>query len=153
MVNNDLNKILALVKNAKRSYRDEAAEAVINTPEILPDLVDKVFDTEDPLHIKAAWILELVCLHDCSLLNDHIVRFINGMSELTHESALRPVSKICSIWCTYYFSNESAVKRLNKKEIAYKLANSIESDNTIVIDQNDEAIKYLINAIKYACND
>ena len=117
MVNNDLNKILALVKNAKRSYRDEAAEAVINTPEILPDLVYKVFDTEDPLHIKAAWILELVCLHDCSLLNDDIVRFINGMSELTHESALRPVSKICSIWCTYYFSNESAVKRLNKKEI------------------------------------
>jgi len=117
MVHNNLNKILALVKNARRSYRDEAAEAIINTPEILPDLVDKTFDTEDPLHIKAAWILELVCLHDCTLLNDHIVLFISGMSRLTHESALRPVSKICSIWCSYYFSHGSEVKRLNKKEI------------------------------------
>jgi len=117
MRHTNLNKILALVKNARRSYRDEAAEAVMNTPEILPDLVDKTFDTEDPLHIKAAWILELVCLHDCTLLNDHIVLFINAMSRLRHESALRPVSKICSIWCTYYFSNGSEVKRLNKKEI------------------------------------
>ncbi len=117
MVHNNLNKILAFVKNARRSYRDEAAEAIINTPEILPDLVDKTFDTEDPLHIKAAWILELVCLHDCTLLNDHIVLFISGMSRLTHESALRPVSKICSIWCSYYFSHGSEVKRLNKKEI------------------------------------
>ncbi len=114
---NNLNEVLAIVKNAKRSYRDEATEAVLNAPEILPDLIDKTFDIEDPLHIKAAWILELVCLHDCTLLNDHIVIFIHGMSRLNNESALRPVSKTCSIWCSYYFSNISEVKRLSKKEI------------------------------------
>lgn len=44
-------------------------------------------------------------------------------------------------------------KGLYKTEIAYKMAQSIESDNTIVLDQNDEPINYLIDAIKYVCND
>ncbi len=113
----DLNRILAMVKNAKRSYRDEATEAVLTMPEILPELIDKTFDTEDPLHIKAAWILELVCLHDCTLLNNYMVKFIQGMSKLKNESALRPVSKTCSIWSSYYFSHISDLKQLDKKEV------------------------------------
>ena len=44
-------------------------------------------------------------------------------------------------------------KGLYKTEIAYKLADLIESDDSVVIDENDEAVKYLINAIKYVCND
>ncbi len=44
-------------------------------------------------------------------------------------------------------------KGLKKTEIAYRLAQEIENDNTIEIDENDEAIKYLIDAIKYVCND
>jgi hypothetical protein len=113
----ELNDILAIVKNAKRSYRDAATKAVLDRPEIISKLIDKTFDINDPLHIKAAWILELVCLQDCTLLNEHIVTFIQGMSTLEHESALRPVSKICSIWCSHYFSNISDVDELKKKEI------------------------------------
>jgi len=113
----DLNDILAIVKNAKRSYRDEATDAILAQPEILPELIDKTFDIEDPLHIKAAWILELVCIHDCTLLNKYIITFIQGMSKLKHESALRPVSKTCSIWSKYYFLNRSDLDQLNKKEI------------------------------------
>jgi putative ATP-dependent endonuclease of OLD family len=44
-------------------------------------------------------------------------------------------------------------KGLYKTEIAYKLAQSIENDNAVVLNQNDEPIKYLVDAIKYACND
>lgn len=113
----ELDDILAIVKNAKRSYRDAATKAVLDRLEILPELIDKTFDIDDPLHIKAAWILELVCLHDCALLNEYIVPFIQGMSTLKNESALRPVSKTCSIWCSYYFSNISDLDQLNKKEI------------------------------------
>jgi len=113
----ELDNILAIVKNAKRSYRDAATKAVLDSPEILPELIDKTFDIDDPLHIKAAWILELVCIHDCTLLNKHITTFIRGMSTLKHESALRPVSKTCSIWCSHYFSNISNLDQLSKKEI------------------------------------
>jgi len=113
----ELNKILGLVKNAKRSYRDEAMQAILDMPELLPDLIDKTFDIDDPRHIKAAWVLELVCLHDCTLLNTHINTFIRGMPRLKHESALRPVSKICSIWCRYYFVHISDLSKLKNPEI------------------------------------
>ena len=113
----ELDDILAMVKNAKRNYRDAATKAVLDKPEILPELIDKTFDIKDPLHIKAAWILELVCIHDCTLLNEYIITFIQGMSTLKHESALRPVSKTCSIWCSHYFSNISDLDQLSKIEI------------------------------------
>lgn len=44
-------------------------------------------------------------------------------------------------------------KGLKKAEIAYSLAHEIETDENIVIDENDDAIKYLIDAIKNVCND
>lgn len=44
-------------------------------------------------------------------------------------------------------------KGLKKTEIAYRLAYEIETDEDIVIDLKDLSIKYLIDAIKYVCND
>jgi len=43
-------------------------------------------------------------------------------------------------------------KNLKKTEIAYRLAQKIETTDSLTIDENDESIKYLIEAIKYVCN-
>jgi putative ATP-dependent endonuclease of OLD family len=57
--------------------------------------------------------------------------------------------------CELELANKLLNKTLNKKktEIAYRLAQAIEYDNTIIIEENDEPIKYLIDAIKYVSND
>ena len=120
MNNQDLIGILQGVTNAKRIYRDEAAEAILQNIDLIPKLIDKVYDIEDPLHIKAAWVLELVCLENINLLNPYISEFIRGMSTLTHESALRPVSKVCCIWSSHYFTNkpsECVISKLEKEQI------------------------------------
>jgi putative ATP-dependent endonuclease of OLD family len=44
-------------------------------------------------------------------------------------------------------------KGLKKTEIAYQLAQKIETDADIEIDPNDNGINYLIDAIKYVCNN
>lgn len=44
-------------------------------------------------------------------------------------------------------------KGLDKTEIAYQLAMIIESDPSLTIDEMDSSIKYLIDALKYVCND
>lgn len=44
-------------------------------------------------------------------------------------------------------------KGLKKTEIAYCLACKIETDENLIIDENDQSIKYLIDAIKYVCHD
>ena len=111
-----LISILKGIKNAKRIYRDKAAEDLLDNLALIPKLIDKVYDIEDPLHIKAAWSLELVCLEYIMLLNPHMHQFINGMSILKHESALRPVSKVCSLWCAYYFSESPSEVFISKQD-------------------------------------
>lgn len=96
--------ILEGVINAKRIYRDRAALAISQNPYLFPELVDKMYDVSDPFHVKAAWVLELVCLKDLSILDKHISKFILGFPKLSNESALRPASKTCFYWCSYYFS-------------------------------------------------
>lgn len=44
-------------------------------------------------------------------------------------------------------------KGLKKTEIAYELAQVLENTPELILDENDEGIKYLIDAIKYVCND
>lgn len=55
------------------------------------------------------------------------------------------------------FEEELAKKLINKDlkktEIAYQLAQEIELDNAIRIDENDADIQYLIDAIKYVCKN
>jgi len=111
-----LISILKGIKNAKRIYRDKAAEDILDNLDLIPKLIDKIYDIEDPLHIKAAWVLELVCLEHIMLLNPYIHQFINRMSTLKHESALRPVSKVCSLWSAYYFSESPSDLFLSKQD-------------------------------------
>ena len=120
MSNKQLIDILKDLTNAKRVYRDKAAKEILQNTHLIPELIDKVFDIVDPLHIKAAWVLELVCLDHINLLNPSIRKFISGMSSLTHESALRPVSKICRIWSLHYFSTipfEPVISKNEKEQI------------------------------------
>lgn len=112
----DLICILNKVINAKRIYRDAAAARILRNPELLPELIAKVYDIDDPLHIKAAWVLELVYLEDGSILDPYIHEFIRGMPLIKHESALRPVSKVCSLWSSYYFSKRTSKIRLSQTE-------------------------------------
>ncbi|MEL4454542.1 hypothetical protein [Lutimonas vermicola] len=113
----DLISILNKVINAKRIYRDATAADIVRNPELLPELIAKVYDIDDPLHIKAAWVLELVYLEDGSLLDAYIHEFIRGMPLLNHESALRPISKVCSLWSSYYFSKKTSKIKPSQTEV------------------------------------
>lgn len=113
----DLTSILENVINAKRIYRDTAAAHILRNPELLPDLIDKVYDVNDPLHIKAAWVLELVYLQDRTILDPYLHEFISRMPLLKHESALRPVSKVCSLWSQYYFSKTPPTIKLSQDDV------------------------------------
>ena len=117
MKNQELNNILESIKNAKRIYRDQAAMAIMEKPSLFPCLLHKVFDIDDPLHIKAAWTFELVCLEELKTLDPYIHQFILGIPLLKHESALRPVSKICSLWMERYLSEDHINVSLSKDEI------------------------------------
>jgi len=108
---------LEAVKNAKRIYRDKAASYVLDHPEDLPELMSFVFDIKSPLHIKAAWVLELVCIENILLMRPHATAFLKNMQQIVHESALRPVSKICYFISKRHFSDNNKCFELSKESV------------------------------------
>ena len=109
MAKSDVIQVLEGIKNAKRLYRDKAANDMLDHIELLPDLMNLVFEVTSPLHIKAAWVLELVCLSQVSAVTPYASSFIGQMHKISNESALRPVSKVCFFLSKHYFlSNKNS---------------------------------------------
>ncbi len=98
----NVEEILLSVRNAKRVFRDEGADAILRQPELIPCLIDFVYAEKKADSIKAAWILELVCLFEIRLLLPYLSEFTARLGTLTRESAIRPASKISSLVCQHY---------------------------------------------------
>jgi len=92
----ELSELLDSIRNARRIYRDQAAEIILVRPELMPALVRSVFSNESKRSVKAAWVLELVCLYEVRLMIPYIAEFATNLERLEDESSIRPVSKICS---------------------------------------------------------
>lgn len=99
-----LLKILGDVRNAKRAYRDQGADEILRRPELMEHLVELVFNEDRNLSVKAAWVLELVCLEEIRLIIPYRQRFSLGLDRLKDESSLRPAAKICSLLSKLYES-------------------------------------------------
>lgn len=100
-----LLNVLGDVRNARRVYREEAADEILRRPELLETLVELTFNENRDLSVKAAWILELVCLEEVKLIIPYRQRFSRGLETLKDESSLRPAAKICSLLSRAYRSD------------------------------------------------
>ena len=80
---------------AHRAIRDKLSGMVINNKALLPELMAFAFDTTNKNHFKACWICELVFEKHIEWLQEYLNGFCNSLSKFSHESALRPISKIC----------------------------------------------------------
>lgn len=90
-----LESILSEIKNAKRIYRDRAANEVLNNSEFTEELVQLVLDSTSKFHVKAAWTLELVFLAKPAIITPHLNTWCSKLDSIKNESALRPIAKIC----------------------------------------------------------
>ncbi len=91
----ELLEVLNSITVAKWLYRDRAADFVLRHPETFPDLISILFETEDPIHIRASWTTELVFLRNPALLIPQLDTFIPHIQNIKNDSALRPVAKVC----------------------------------------------------------
>lgn len=107
MIRSNLITELNTIKNAKRFYRDKSANYVLNHPESFQYLLQEIFDIKSTLSVKAAWILELVCENNIQLLIPHLNYFIENLPIITNESAIRPLSKICSFIARSYSKKQN----------------------------------------------
>ncbi len=102
----EIYSILENMGNAERKNREAAARRIRNDMALFPALLNSVFETENKIHHKAAWILEIVLERDMTLIVPYLSPFCDGLHRIENESALRPLSKIC-----YWISREYVTGR------------------------------------------
>jgi hypothetical protein len=95
---------------AHRKCRDDIKNLIFENPTYLQDLVQIALNTKDKIHIKACWILELICEEKMSLFLPYVDDFSENLKNYQSDSAIRSVSKIC------LFLSKNKTIFLNKKE-------------------------------------
>ncbi|MCX7550207.1 adenylosuccinate lyase [Xanthomarina sp. F2636L] len=96
---NELNFV-----NHTRDKRLKYANLILDTPELLPDLLDILFDVDDKTSCRAAWVLEFVCADNLELLLPYLDVFTENINKVHLDPAVRPIAKICEYLAKAYFS-------------------------------------------------
>lgn len=114
-----LIKQLEDMQNAKRANREHVACLVLEHFELMPYLIEIVFEVENKLSIKAAWTLEIVCEKNLNLIIPYLDIFTATISSLKYDSAVRPAAKICNFMAIAFTSkHKNAIKNhFTKKHI------------------------------------
>lgn len=102
---------------AHRPVRDYHAQLVFEDPELLGDLIAIAFDTKDPNHHKACWILELVLEKNIRWLGPHLDSFGEKLTLFSHDGAVRSISKICWFAATEHVKSKKFLSDAHLKHI------------------------------------
>lgn len=113
---------LNTIENAKRVNRLRVTNFVIENKELFKYLLEIVFEFENKLSIKAAWVLEFVCAEKLDWLAPHLNYFTENINKVKFDSAVRPVSKICEFLAKAYTSKKPSII---KNEITKEHINNI----------------------------
>ena len=98
--------------NAARENRQRVANIVLANPKLFEPLVQVTFQVNQPISVKAAWVLEWICTHhNLNWIIPQLTLFTQNIQYLTLDSAIRPCSKICEhIANAYYSKNDYEIK-------------------------------------------
>jgi len=119
MSKKDVKNLLESMGPALRSNRQRIASDIIQNPDLFPYLLKVVFETNYKLHYKAAWTLELILEKDIHQIIPHFSFFSKNIHKLKHESAIRPIAKICKWIAEAYVKKRNLPirSRLQRNEI------------------------------------
>lgn len=116
------SELLNLLDNkvtSTRENRSRIASVVLNDRRLFKPLLEIAFDADNPISIKAAWVLEFVLNKNLEWLTPHFNFFTNNLGQIYRDSAVRPTSKICEFLAkSYTLKNENSIKEnLSKTHI------------------------------------
>lgn len=94
-----------------RQKRLHYANIVIDNPELITPLLDILFNVNDKISCKAAWVLEFLCNKNLELIIPHLNLFTENMAKVHLDPAVRPVAKICEYLIkANYAKTDNAIK-------------------------------------------
>ncbi len=130
---------LQKLETALRVNRLRISGLVLDNPKLMPFLIEIVFEVDNKLSVKAAWVLEYVLTEKLDWIAPYLEEFTLNIGKLYFGSAVRPAAKICGFIAKAYTSkNNSIVKEtLTKKQID----RIIEAGFDWMISQHKVAVK------------
>jgi hypothetical protein len=83
--------------------RKKYATLLVNNTNLIPQILDILFDVGDKQSCRAAWVLEFVARENIDALLPFLDRISKQMHTVYFDSAVRPMAKICEIVVEAYY--------------------------------------------------
>ena len=145
MTKEELYKELSYI-NHSRDNRKKYALLVISNPDLIPKVIDILFQVNDKTSFRAAWLLEFVARENLDSILPYLDGFIENMHTVHLDPAVRPVAKICEYLIeAYYHRDNNHTKdylKLAHKEKIIEL-----SFDYMITDQKVAAKAYSMNSL------
>ncbi|WP_426429910.1 adenylosuccinate lyase [Winogradskyella sp. HB-48] len=98
--------------NHSREKRLHYANLVLGHPELVKPLLEILFDVDDKISCRAAWVFEFMCGEHLEAIIPHLDNFTQNVSKVHMDSAVRPMAKICEyLTKAYYGKTDSKIKQ------------------------------------------
>jgi hypothetical protein len=91
--------------NHSREKRLKYANLVIDNPELVAPVLEILFDVDNKISCRAAWVFEFMCGEKLEEIIPYLHVFTENMSKVHLDSAVRPIAKICEYIMSAYYSN------------------------------------------------
>ncbi|MCB0463040.1 MAG: adenylosuccinate lyase [Flavobacteriaceae bacterium] len=106
MTKEELYKELSYV-NHSRGNRQKYALLVISNPDLIPKVLDILFQVDDKTSCRAAWLLEFVARENLDSILPYLDRFTEKMHKVHLDPAVRPIGKICEYLIEAYYHRDN----------------------------------------------
>ncbi|TJY34112.1 adenylosuccinate lyase [Pontimicrobium aquaticum] len=145
MTKEELYKELSYV-NHSRDNRKKYALLVISNPDLIPKVLDILFQVNDKTSCRAAWLLEFVARENLDAILPYLDSFIKNMHTVHLDPAVRPVAKICEYLIeACYSKTPNHTKDYLKPEHKEKIIEL--SFDYMITDQKVAAKAYSMNSL------
>ena len=122
-----------------REYRIKYAEMVINDKSLFIPLLELSFDETNEASIKVSWVLDFVSREKLEWFYPHLDFFTDNISNIKHDSIVRPMARICELLAKAYTSKKDT--EINKYLTKSHIDKIIETGFDWIISEQKVAVK------------
>lgn len=105
--------------NHSREKRKYYATIVLNNPDLLPILLKVVFDINDKISARAAWLFEFVARENLNAILPYLDTYIENMHTVRLDAAVRPMAKVAE-YLTVAYDHQTANETQQKLTITHR---------------------------------
>ncbi|MUU78271.1 adenylosuccinate lyase [Winogradskyella endarachnes] len=102
--------------NHSREKRLKYANLVIDNPKLVAPLLEILFNVDDKISCRAAWVFEFMCGEKLEAIIPFLDTFTDNMHKVHLDSAVRPIAKVCEYITKAYYGKEDHLLKTHLNE-------------------------------------